>query len=171
EIRTPLEGLIHDSRSPFFINNKSVTSNSECGGDNIVIGKDVGYSKKDKEILKAHGFDPQNCVLPKELEDISKRIMKGCAKFLGIVAGFDFILNNADKKWYFLEVGGNPTPHDYSLVHGLGYSPTDNTIKNVTKSVQIDLKVRTEALAEMIYQRKESLKKKQAKKKPTEVTA
>jgi len=114
------------------------------------------YSTEKQEILKAHGINPDNPTIPEEVLEVSTSIAQKCNRQLGIICGIDFIYNEKDNKWYYLEIQSFPAIEEWAEKKGIRV----NKIKNLDDSIkycELDLEARHDAL--MMYMNKKQNEK------------
>ncbi len=138
--------------SPFFIRAKKMF-NYYSGGDNISLEKPEFLNDEQKRTLAAHGIDPNNMQVPNEVMNVCRNIMANCNKELGVIAGIDFILNERDGHWYFLEFHSQPAIDEWADVRGIPLPPDDGEIENYIAREMYELVLRKEALTQIIEQR------------------
>ena len=115
------------------------------------------YSDEKQKILKAHNIDPNNPKVPEDILEVTKNIMEKCNKELGIICGFDFIQDDIDKKWYYLENQAFPSIDEWLFKKGMKI-PKVNSLDSYVYYNELELSARYEAL---ISQTKKKLEKKQ----------
>lgn len=143
------EKILLDPKSPFYINSQPMFNYYSGGGD-INLGQN-NFCYTDKEILIKHGIDPDNPEIPADLMEVAANIAKNANKELGIICGIDFILNELDGKWYYLEVQAFPAIDEWAIPRRIRLKEVKN-IKDFVKINAYDLEVRYEAL--MLYMNK-----------------
>lgn len=144
--RTPkgiFERHFWDEKSEYFLNCKGMF-NYYSGGENISIPQPK-YSYDKKKILEAHGIDPENAVVPSDVLEVASSIMEKCNQELGIMCGFDFLLNEADNKWYYLENQAFPAIEEWAVTKGIRRIKV-NSIDDYIKYCGLELEARHEAL-------------------------
>lgn len=137
------EKYLRDKNSEYFLNAKEMF-NYYSGGGEISFAQ-PRYSYEKQEILKAHGIAPKNPAIPEEVLEISSLIATKCNNQLGIMCGIDFIFNEQDKKWYYLEVQGFPAIDEYLETQRLK-TPKVKTANDYVKLLELELEVRYAAL-------------------------
>ncbi len=146
----PLQGTFEqhllDPKSPYYINSKTMF-NYYSGGGNINLGQSR-FSYDEREILMAHGIDPENPMVPADVLEVASNIAINANKELGIMCGIDFIMNQYDGKWYYLEVQAFPAIDEWALPKKIKLREVRN-IKDYIKYNEYDLMARYEAL--MLY--------------------
>lgn len=120
-------------------------------GGNILFSQDF-FLKEEKKILKAHGINPQNPVVPEDVLEVASSIAKNCNKELGIICGIDFILNEQDGKWYYLEIQAFPAIEEWAIGK-LVKSIQSNSLDDYINYLTLELEARHEALM-LVMQRK-----------------
>lgn len=137
-------------KSEFYINATKMF-NYYSGGGNIQFC-DYNLIKEEKKILKAHGIDPNNMCVPEEVLEVSKNIAQRCSKAFGVILGIDFILNEADNKWYYLENQAYPAIDEWLATRGIRGIEI-NSIKDFVAYNRLEIEARHESLR-LIMQRK-----------------
>jgi len=61
------------------------------------------YGTEKARVLKDHGFNPDNLLLPTDAIQVATQIFRDCNDMYGIYGGIDFCLNAEDGKWYYLD--------------------------------------------------------------------
>lgn len=103
------------------------------------------FSYENKKILEAHGIDPNNPTLPQDVLDVASSIAQKCNKELGIISGIDFILNDLDNKWYYLEIQAFPAIDEWANTKGIRKIIVNN-VEDYIKYCAFELEARYEAL-------------------------
>lgn len=103
------------------------------------------YSDEKKAILEAHNIDKEHPEVPEEIRSVAANIMQECNKELGIIAGFDFIQNAKNGKWYYLENQAFPAIDEWAKNKGYDI-PKAHNAKNYLKYLELDMAARYEAL-------------------------
>lgn len=111
------------------------------------------YSKEKKSILEAHGINSDKPEVPEEVRIVAKNIMEKCNKELGIICGMDFIMDEKDGKWYYLENQAFPAIEEWAKTKKYNL-PAKHTIDNYIKYLDLDLEARYEALQFLMKKRK-----------------
>lgn len=137
------EKYLRDKNSEYFLNAKEMF-NYYSGGGEISFAQ-PRYSYEKQEILKAHGIDSENPTIPQEVLEVSYLIATKCNNQLGIMCGIDFIFDEKDKKWYYLEVQGFPAIDEYLETKRLK-TPKVNNANDYVKLLEVELEVRYIAL-------------------------
>ena len=113
-----------NKNSPYFLGGKTIASNTLAGGNNILL-EESGYSELERQILIAHGIDPDNSLVPEEIRLACQEVMKNCGKELGAICGMDFIYDVKTGKWKYLEQHEYPMLHSYAMKYQLPHTPTE----------------------------------------------
>lgn len=137
-------------RSKYYIKAEKMF-NYYSGGGNILFCDD-NLIKEEKKILKAHGIDPNNICVPEEVLEVSKNIAQKCNKGLGVITGIDFILNESDNKWYYLELQAFPALEEWLATRGIRNIQM-NSLEDFIAYNELDIEARHESLR-LIMQRK-----------------
>ncbi len=144
---------LQDPSSPYFLGSESIVSNTVAGGNSILLGKS-GYSELEQEILLAHNIDPNNASVPSDVMKACTKIAINCSREIGAICGLDFIYDDEEKKWKYLEEHEYPMLYSYAEKYGLSYD--SNTKDFYTTNQLLDLMVRMHALV-LTMQRKQLL--------------
>lgn len=137
------ERFLKDKTSKYFLGAKSMFNYYSGGGEISFCQPRYSYEKQ--EILKAHGIDPENPAIPEEVLKVSSLMATKCNNQLGIICGIDFIFNEQDKKWYYLEVQGFPAIDEYLETQRIK-PPKVNNANDYVKLLELELEVRYIAL-------------------------
>lgn len=164
--RKPLglfEQIFLDESSAYFIDSSSMF-NYYSGGGNISFAQ-PRYSFDKQEILKAHGIDPTHPTIPSEVLEVASSISEKCNEELGIMCGFDFMLNEKDNKWYYLENQAFPAIEEWADMKRITL-PKVRTVNDYIKYLTFELEARHDALI-MYTNKKRILKDNENKKVKT----
>ncbi len=142
-------------QSEYFINAQKMF-NYYSGGENITFSQPK-YSSEKTSILAEHGFDLANLSLPISVLEVCKNIMEKCNRELGIMCGIDFMLNQFDGKWYYLENQAFPAIEEWAWVKGIKIPQTQN-IKGYLNYLELDLQARYEALHLLANKKRNTIK-------------
>lgn len=135
--------------------------NYYSGGGNISFSQPK-YSFEKKEVLEETGFDVDNLSLPSEVLDVCKNIMENCNREIGVLCGIDFMLNESDGKWYYLEYQALPAIEEWGDTKGMRIkSPTN--LKEYLNYLELELVPRYEALMQLVNKRKNMVEEKEVK--------
>lgn len=135
-----------DKKSEYFLNCSGMFNYYSDGG-NITFTQPK-YSSEKQEILEAHGINPDNPIIPNDVLDVATSIVQKCNKELGIMCGIDFILNEKDNKWYYLENQAFPAIEEWADTKGIRPIKVKN-IDDYIKYNALDLEARHDSL--MMY--------------------
>lgn len=142
--------------SPYYLNCKNMFGYYSKGSE--ISFSQPSYSSEKREILEAHGisvdmhepenklFDPTTINVPESILEVCRNMMSNCKEELGIVAGFDFILNKRDGKWYFLENQAFAAPDEWARPNGIKIPKSSSKIEDYVKYLDIDIQARYYAL-------------------------
>ena len=137
------EKFFWDKKSEFYLNCKGMFNYYSGGGD-INFGKNrLNY--EEREILIAHGINPDNPIVPEDVLEVSANIAVKCNKEIGILCGLDFIYNEKDKKWYYLEMQAFPAIDEWAIPRKIKIKEVRD-IRDYIKMNALDLEARHEAL-------------------------
>lgn len=154
ETRAPrgdFEQHFWDPKSEFYLNCSGMF-NYYSGGGNIILGQ-PRMSYLEKEILKEHGIDPENPTVPTEVLEVASNIVINAPRQLGIMSGIDFIMNQEDGKWYYLEVQAFAAIEEWAIPRKIRIKEVRN-VQDYIKYNTLDLEARHEAL--MLYMNKKN---------------
>lgn len=149
------ECIFLDPNSKYYINSEKMF-NYYSGGMEIGLSQPK-YSSDKKDILIAHGFDMDNIKVPDSVGDVVKNIMLNCNQEVGVMCGIDFMLNEEDNEWYYLENQAFPAIDEWAKPRYITL-PGSHTLKGYIRYNEIELQAREEALRATIeyYERKNS---------------
>lgn len=148
-----------DQKSEYFLNCKDMF-HYYSNGENISFCQ-PRYSLLKQEILEAHGINKDHPMVPDQVLKAASNIMQACNRELGIICGFDFIMNVHDGKWYYLENQAFPAINEWADTKHIKLRKTGNA-DFYLKVLELELEARYEAL--MLYINKKSQAGKQLKK-------
>ena len=137
------EKYFWDKNSEYFLNCKGMFNYYSNGGN--ILFSQPRFSYDNRNILKAHNIDPDNPTIPDTVLEIASSIMKKCNKELGIICGFDFILNEKDNKWYYLENQAFPAIDEWAATKGIRKLKV-NSVDDYISYCALELEARYEAL-------------------------
>lgn len=115
-----IDRYLSNPESPFYLGSEDIISNTVAGGNSILIGKE-NYSNIEKEILQAHGINPNNVNIPEDVVEAAINIAINCKREIGAISGIDFILDNKTKQWKYLEQQEYPMMYTYCEAYGMPY--------------------------------------------------
>lgn len=144
-----LEKYFWNEKSKYFLNCSGMFNYYSEGGS--ISFSQPRYSSEKKDILKAHEIDPNNPAIPSDVLEVATSIARKCNRELGIMCGIDFILNEEDNKWYYLEIQAFPAIDEWADEKGIRV-PNVNSINDYVKYCTLELEARYEAL--MMYMAK-----------------
>lgn len=135
----PIESLLCDETTPFYIDTESIVSNQAIGGQGILIGKQE-YTEEEKEILKMHeiSFD-----IPLQIKNAAISLAKNCRKEIGAITGVDFIYDKNQKRWYYLEQQEYPMLISYAEKYGKEYSLDFKDFNKYHRIVDIEARLKS----------------------------
>ena len=148
--------------SPYSLNCKSMVSNTIAGGSSILLGKDK-YTELEKTILNAHEIDPNNALVPEAVKDTAIRIALNCKREIGSISGMDFIFDDNEKCWKYLEQHQYPMLITYAEAYGLPYYTDPKHFFETNRLVDIDSRLNALSLTinkKMLSAESESIKHK-----------
>lgn len=149
EPRTPMEELFWNPRSEYYLGDNGMFNYYSGGGNINLDSTHITFSER--EILKAHGIDPDDPKVPADVLEVSAAIASKCNKELGIMCGIDFIMDSKDNKWYYLENQAFPAIDEWAFRRNKRI-PVYKGINDYVKLNALDLEARYEAL--MLYMAK-----------------
>ncbi|MDE5630046.1 MAG: hypothetical protein K2I70_00450, partial [Bacilli bacterium] len=164
KLNSEFEKIFLDPTSKYYINATKMF-NYYSGGLEIGLSQPK-YSSDKQEILLAHGFNMDDLKLPEEVTDVVKNIMLNCNQEVGVMCGFDFILNTDDGHWYYLENQAFPAIEEWAKPKGITI-PGSHNLKGYIRYNEIELQAREEALRTTISYR---MQNKNAEKSPVMLT-
>lgn len=138
---------LSDPLSPYFLNSKSIISNTVAGGNSILLGKSH-YSELEQEILNAHDINPKCAAVPVNVKNACINIAVHCKRELGAVCGLDFIYDKNNREWKYLEEHEYPMLYSYAEKHNLPYDSSADDFWFVHEL--LDMKIRVRILIQMI---------------------
>ena len=144
---------LSDPASPYFLGSECIVSNTISGGNSILLGKDK-YSEFEKEILLAHGIDPNNAIVPEDVMRGCINIAINCKREIGAICGIDFIYDAEEKTWKYLEEHEYPMLYSYAEKYNIPYDPNANDF--YTTNQLLDMRIRLYSLI-LTMQKKQSL--------------
>ncbi len=134
---------LSDPSSPYFLSSESIVSNTIAGGNSILLEKD-SYSELEQEILRAHGINPNNAIVPPDVMNACVKIASNCSREIGAICGLDFIYDAEEKNWKYLEEHEYPMLYSYAEKYNLPYDC--NADDFYTTNQLLDLRARLHAL-------------------------
>lgn len=143
KIEGVLEKEFLNPNSEYFLNCKTMFG-YYSGGENISFSQ-PRYSAIKQEILEAHKINPICPTVPKDVEEATRNIMLSCNRELGIMAGFDYIYNVLDGKWYYLECQAFPAIEEWAATKNIKV-PTQRNLNAYIEYLKIELETRYDAL-------------------------
>lgn len=145
------EQYFWNPESKYFLNCKGMFNYYSDGGN--ISFYQPKYSSEKSEILKSHGIDPNNPQIPSDVMEVASSIVQKCNPQLGIICGIDFILNEKDNKWYYLENQAFPAIEEWASRNNIRLNPIKNE-NDYIKYLIVELEARYEAL--MMYMNKKN---------------
>ena len=152
---------LSNQASPYFLGSGSIISNTVAGGSSILLGRN-DYYELEQEILIAHGINPNHATVPTKVRKASLAIAMQCAHEIGAICGLDFIYNEEQKSWKYLEEHEGPMLYSYAEKYHLPYSYEAEDF--YTTHQLLDMEIRLHALV-LTMQKKQSLVSNLGKKK------
>ena len=107
--------------SPYYLKSNNIISNTVSGGNSILLGK-KDYTNVERKILSSHGINPDNPVLPENLFEASITLAVNLKREIGSICGIDFIYDEKENKWKYLEEHEYPMLYSYAEKYGLNYN-------------------------------------------------
>lgn len=129
-----LDDFLANPESPYFLDSESIISNTVAGGNSILLGKDY-YTELERDILVAHGIDPDNACVPDRVCEAALNIALNCSRELGAICGMDFIYDDEEKEWKYLEEHEYPMLYSYAEKYGIPYDESMEDFYTVNKLV------------------------------------
>jgi len=138
---------LSDPKSPYYLGGESIVSNTVAGGNSILLGRN-NYSPLDQDILLAHEIDPNNAVVPQDVASAAIKIATTCEREIGAISGMDFIYDEEEKAWKYLEQQEYPMLNTYAEAYGLPYNSSADEVKflETHRIADIDSRLRSLAL-------------------------
>lgn len=143
QLQGVFEKLLWDENSPYYVDCQGMFNYYSGGGD--IYFNQPRYSTEKEGILEAHGINPDNPQIPSEVLEVAKSIITKCNRQLGVICGMDFIFNEIDKKWYYLENQAFPAIEEWANERNIKV----NSIKSIDdyiKYLSLELETRRDAL-------------------------
>lgn len=131
-----------NSMSPYYLGDDSIVSNTIWGGKTILLGR-KDYSSLEKEILALHEISSDEALVPDEVFKASLAIARECRREIGAICGLDFIYDEENKVWKYLEEHEYPMLGTYAKEYDLPYDGQDFV---ETQILDIDARLRALAL-------------------------
>lgn len=138
-----LESFFWDQNSKYFLDSEPMFNYYSGGGE--ISFSQPKYSYRSKEILEAHGISGEKPEVPEEVVEVCRSIVEKCNRQLGVICGFDFIFNETDNKWYYLENQAFPAIDEWIVAKG-GKKPKPGGLENYVNYCALELETRHEAL-------------------------
>lgn len=116
EAYTPIEEITHGGyfdvlilhpQGPLYLNAHTIVSNVAQGGIGVILKGEAVSDKVNRNVLIAHGIDPDHPELPDTIKDLASRIGYAARGFLPYV-GVDFMMRKSDLSPILLEVNAGP---------------------------------------------------------------
>lgn len=143
---------LSEPSSPYFLGSESIVSNTIAGGNSILLEK-YSYSELEQKILEAHDINPNNATVPPNVMKACKNIVFNCSREIGAICGLDFIYDDEEKTWKYLEEHEYPMLYSYADKYNLHYDYNESNF--YTTNQLLDLKARLHALI-LTMQKKKS---------------
>lgn len=134
---------LSDPSSPYYLNSQSIISNTIAGGNSILLEKN-SYSEEEQNILKAHSIDPSNATVPDDVMNACIKVALNCKREIGAISGLDFIYDDEEKEWKYLEEHEYPMLYSYAEKYNLPYDSNAKDFNTTDKL--LDLRIRMHAL-------------------------
>lgn len=142
-----VDRYLQDSESPYYLGSKSIISNTVAGGNSILLEK-IAYTEVEQKVLKAHGIDPGDAAIPKDVVDAALAIMSNCRREIGAISGIDFIYDKKTQTWKYLEQQEYPMMNTYCEAWHFPYVTDKNDIQGFMDTQRrADIDARLKALA------------------------
>lgn len=135
---------LSDPSSPYFLGSDSIVSNTIAGGNSILLEKN-SYSELEQDILRAHSINPKGATVPPDVMKACVKIASNCRREIGAICGLDFIYDDEEKTWKYLEEHEYPMLYSYAEKYNLPYNYNEDDF-NITNQL-LDLRARLHALA------------------------
>lgn len=145
---------LSEATSPYFLGSESIVSNTVAGGDSILLEKD-NYTKLEQEILIAHGINPTNAQVPENVCAACVEIATSCSREVGAICGLDFIFDEDNKVWKYLEEHEYPMFYSYAEKFNLPYDSFSDEFYTINRLLDKDVRLHALALTmQKKYQKK-----------------
>ncbi len=135
-----MDKYLSDPSSPYYLKSEKVVSNTVAGGNSILLGED-NYTDLEREILEAHGIDPDNAEVPESIYTLVMSIALNCRREIGAICGLDFIYDDENKEWKYLEEHEYPMLYSYAQKHNLPYDEKAGDFYTVNELIDIDARL------------------------------
>ena len=109
------------------------------------------YSTEKRNILLEHNIDPDNPSVPSDVLEVCNNIMIKCNREVGILCGIDFIPNEEDGKWYYLENQAFPAVNEWADKNKVKLPHRGRGVKGYLEHMKVDLDARYDALMGCTY--------------------
>lgn len=140
EIYFDLDDFLDNPSSPYYLNSESIISNTVAGGNSILLGKD-NYTEEERDILASHEIDPDVASVPESVYNAAIGIAVNCKRELGAISGIDFIFDDEEKCWKYLEEHEYPMLYSYALKYGIPYDMEMEDFYTVNRLVDMDARL------------------------------
>lgn len=145
-----LDGIFLSPTSRYYIAAKKMFNYYSGGGE---IGFcQPKYSHEKAKILEEHNIDAKHIAIPEQIMEVCNNVMRNCNREIGVMCGFDFMMNKEDGKWYYLENQAFPAVDEWAQVKRLRV-PTFHGVDSYLEMLKLSLQAREEALRLTIEQR------------------
>ena len=122
--RGHLDKYFLDKCSEYFLNSQPLFNYTSTGG--LIFLDKPCYDPLERRILTAHQIDPDNPKVPGEILTTSPIIARTLNKIL--ISAHEYMYNDRDGKWYFLEQNTNPALMEYANAVGMPLSTEADNI-------------------------------------------
>lgn len=146
------DNVFLNPKSEYFIGASKMFNYYSGGGD--ISFFQPRFSSEKASVLKENGFDANDLKLPSEVVDVCRNIMANCNREVGILCGMDFMLNESDGMWYYLENQAFPAIDEWAQVKGITV-PAVHNVNGYLRYLDLDLQARYEALKLSVNKRYE----------------
>ncbi len=154
EPSSPLEKILLTPTSPYYLNCETMFNYYANGGS--ISFYQPKYSTLTSKVLKDHNIDPTHPEIPEDVLTSCKNIMKKCNRELGIMVGFDFIYNDLDKTWYYLENQAFPAIDEWLVKNGSKPLKVNST-QDMLMLFALEATARIESLHSYTLNKKETI--------------
>ncbi|HEX8762759.1 MAG TPA: hypothetical protein VF733_03275 [Candidatus Saccharimonadales bacterium] len=113
-------GPLEDPHSDYFLNSRDIRSNIHQGGKCIPLVEHPPreISHYEKEVLAAHGIDPDLPLLPRDIVRQAPVVGRVVGKVAGMVIGQDYIQHRDTQESYLIDINTGPGEATWLECHG-----------------------------------------------------
>lgn len=141
--------FLSEPDSLYYIGEKSIISNTVSGGNSILFAKKQ-FTDEEKAILTAHQIDSQSPAVPSCIADACKEVAITYRREFGAVIGLDFIFDDTNKEWKYLEEHEFPMLFSYAEQYHFPYNAGTPDFRYEHEA--LDVRLRLETLKDFMEQ-------------------